>query len=42
MVNSFMMSFITTVFGYVLVGYLVSAFLSVAYGVLMNRHEHEK
>lgn len=33
---------IATIIGYVLVGYLVSAFVSVAYGVAMNRSEHEK
>lgn len=33
---------ISTIIGYVLVGYLVSAFVSVAFGVAMNQSEHEK
>lgn len=37
-----MLSVIISVMGYVVVGYLVSAFLSVSYGILMNRTEHEK
>jgi len=37
-----MLSVVTSILGYLLVGYLVSAFLSVAYGVIMNRSEHEK
>lgn len=41
-VNNFMLGVIVTIAGYLLVGYLVSAFLSVSYGVLMNRSEHEK
>ena len=31
-----------TIVGYALVGYLTSAFVSVAFGVIMNRSEHEK
>lgn len=37
-----MLGAIVSIAGYLLVGYLVSAFLSVSYGVLMNRHENEK
>ena len=33
---------IVTIAGYLVVGYLVSAFLSVSYGILMNRSKHEK
>jgi len=33
---------IATIIGYVLVGYLVSAFVSVAYGIAMNSKEKEK
>ena len=31
-----------TIVGYALVGYLTSAFVTVAFGVIMNRSEHEK
>lgn len=31
-----------SIVGYALVGYLASAFVSVAFGVIMNRSEHEK
>ena len=41
-INTFMMDLIFSVTGYVLAGYAVSCFLSVSYGVLMNRHEHDK
>jgi len=41
-VNNSMLGAIVSIAGYLLVGYLVSAFLSVSYGVLMNRHENEK
>jgi len=37
-----MLSVVTSIFGYLLVGYLVIAFISISYGVLMNRHNHEK
>lgn len=37
-----MLGAIVTIAGYLVVGYLVSVFLSVSYGVLMNRSEHEK
>jgi hypothetical protein len=37
-----MLSVVTSIFGYLLVGYLVSTFISISYGVLMNRHNHEK
>lgn len=37
-----MLSVIISVMGYVVVGYLVSVFLSVSYGILMNRTDHEK
>ena len=33
---------IASIIGYVLVGYLVSAFVSFMYGVAMNGKEHEK
>ena len=33
---------IGSIIGYVIVGYLVSAFVSVMYGVAMNHKEHEK
>lgn len=33
---------ISTIIGYVLVGYLVSCFVSISYGVAMNRRTHEK
>jgi hypothetical protein len=41
-VNNFMLDAIFTIAGYMAVGYLVSAFLNVACGVLMNRSKHEK
>ena len=41
-VNNFMLGIVVSIAGYLLVGYLVSTFLSVSYGVLMNRSEHEK
>ena len=31
-----------TIVGYALVGYLISAFVSVSIGVIMNRSNHEK
>lgn len=31
-----------TIVGYAVVGYLASAFVSIMYGVAMNRSEHEK
>jgi len=31
-----------SIIGYALAGYLASAFVSVAIGVIMNRSEHEK
>jgi ABC-type phosphate/phosphonate transport system permease subunit len=31
-----------SVIGYALAGYLASAFVSVAFGVIMNRSNHEK
>jgi len=37
-----MLGLVVTIAGYALVGYLVSAFVSVSYGILMNRSEHEK
>lgn len=33
---------IASIIGYALVGYLVSCFVSVSYGVAMNRSNHEK
>ena len=33
---------IASIIGYFLVGYLVSCFVSIMYGVAMNRHTHEK
>jgi len=33
---------IASIIGYVLVGYLVSCFVSVMFGVAMNQSEHEK
>jgi ABC-type phosphate/phosphonate transport system permease subunit len=31
-----------SIIGYALAGYLTSAFVSVAFGVIMNRSNHEK
>jgi hypothetical protein len=33
---------ITSIIGYVLVGYLVSCFVNMMLGVAMNHREHEK
>lgn len=41
-VNNSMLGAVISVVGYLVVGYLVSVFVSVSYGILLNRSEHEK